>query len=264
MTTLTLPADAPGLRAAFIAPLEGIEWRQSGNAHDYTFTGRAVVYDSWSEEMWTPLGTFRERVRPGAFTDVLSRAPDVRLLFNHDDRYVLARTRSGTLELAEEDNGLHVWARVAPTSYAKDLRMVMARGDVDQMSFAFMMDEERGAEDHWYEDEESGEIRRDIVKVSDLLDVSPVTYPAYVDTTAAMRELRSAVDAGKILIPEDVAQDEPADKEATSDDAEPPVDEVRDASAEAETDPPVSGSAVLRSQSREALRKVKEDYLRVS
>ncbi len=267
MTETLLPADAPGLRSGFIASLQDVEWRQAGGAHDYTFTGRAVVYDSWSEEMWTPLGTFRERILAGAFTDVLARQPDVRLLFNHDDRYVLARTKAGTLELSEEENGLHVWARVAPTSYAKDLRMVMARGDVDQMSFAFAMDEERGAEDRWYEDEDSGGILRDVLKVSDLYDVSPVTFPAYIDTSAAMRELRSAAEAGKIVLPVAQAETDPAgdQSELVSAEAEtdPPVGEERDASAEAETDPPVGGSAVLQAESREALRQAKEDYLRV-
>lgn len=267
MSDTLMPAETPEFRAGFIATLEDVEWRQSGNAHDYTFTGRAVVFDSWSEELSTPLGSFRERILPGAFTDVLARKPDVRLLFNHDERYVLARTRSGTLELSEEDNGLHVWARVAPTSYAKDLRMVMARGDVDQMSFAFAMDEQRGAEDRWYEDDDGG-IRRDVIRVSDLFDVSPVTFPAYVDTNAAMRELRSAVDRGKIIIPIDLAaQDDPAGSMTDHDTAPETVDvEGRDASAPAETDPAAGGTPLeqLKQHSKETLRQAAERNLRIA
>lgn len=246
-------------RSGFIASLEDVEWRVAGNSHDYTFTGRAVVFDSWSEPLATSLGTFRERIMPGAFADVLERKPDVRLLFNHDESLVLARTKSGTLELEETEYGLHVWARVAPTSYAKDLKIVMARGDVDQMSFAFGMDEE-SSEDRWYE--EGDEILRDIIRVSDLFDVSPVTFPAYVDTTAAMRGLRAAADAGKIILPP-VASDPSADEKTVLVSAEAtPVDEERDASAEAEPDPPVSGMAALKAESREAVEAAREGYLR--
>ena len=247
-------------RSGFIASLEDVEWRVAGNSHDYTFTGRAVVFDSWSEPLATSLGTFRERIMPGAFADVLARKPDVRLLFNHDESLVLARTKSGTLELEETDNGLHVWARVAPTSYAKDLKIVMARGDVDQMSFAFGMDDD--SEDRWYEEDD--EIRRDVIRVSSLFDVSPVTYPAYVDTSAAMRGLRAAADAGKIILPTHVAPqaDEETDPVSAEAETDPPVDGDRDASAEAETDPPVSGMAALKAESRQAVQEARESYLR--
>jgi hypothetical protein len=248
--------------SAFLASLDDVEWRTSGNAHDYTFTGRAVVFNSWSEELWTSMGVFRERIMPGAFTDVLAAGPDVRLLYNHDESKVLARTRSGTLELEETDNGLHVWARVAPTSYAKDLRMVMARGDVDQMSFMFAMDEEHGAEERWYEDDATGGILRDIIRVSGLLDVSPVTFPAYADTTASMREreLRSAVDAGRIVLPHNAAQDDPAgDQSPPGGDAD-----AVDVSTPA-PDPAVDGSALdqLKQRSKTALHSAGERHLQL-
>lgn len=196
--TATMNETVTERHPTFVAGLRDVEWRDSRNGTDFTFTGAAVVFNSWSEELWTPMGVFRERILPGAFTRVLAASPDVRLLINHDSNLVLARTRSGTLELTEEANALRVWARVAPTSYAKDLRMSMSRSDIDQMSFAFAMDLEKGAEDRWYEDEATGEIRRDVVTVSDLYDVSPVTYPAYPDTSAVMREVRAAADAGRI------------------------------------------------------------------
>ena len=197
MTSTLTATTAADRRPTFVADLRDVEWRTAGNGTDYTFSGAAVVFNSWSEELWTPLGVFRERILPGAFTRVLAENPDVRLLLNHDSNYVLARTRSGSLELREEANALRVYARVAPTSYAKDLRMSMARGDIDQMSFAFSLDLDKGGEDRWYEEDDTGEIRRDIVAVSALYDVSPVTFPAYPDTSAVMRELRSAVAAGR-------------------------------------------------------------------
>ena len=127
MTETTKPANPPGLRSAFIAEFRDLEIRRSGNDEDFTLTGYAAVYDKWSEELWTPLGSFREKIAPGAFTDALGRNPDVRLLFNHEG-LPLARTKSNTLELSEDAEGLRVWARLDPESTtAKDLRSAMRR-----------------------------------------------------------------------------------------------------------------------------------------
>lgn len=253
-------ATAAAQRSAFIAPIERVEIRESANGADFTLTGHAAVFDRWSDDLWTFAGTFREKIARGAFTDVLESKPDVRLLFNHDGM-ALARTKSGTLELSEDEEGLRVWARLAPTSYATDLRMAMARGDIDQMSFAFTI-----AEDEWHEDHETEEVERTILRVDELFDVSVVTFPAYPDTDAVLRELRSAAAAGKITPEVASAETDPADEETDLVNAEaetdPPVDEDRDASAEAETDPPVSGMAALRAESREAVQQAKERYLR--
>ena len=192
MTEILEPIARSELRSTFVAPIDSIEWRESSNGRDFTLTGHAAVFDRWSEELWTFAGTFRERIAQGAFADVLSHSPDVRLLFNHDG-LALARTRSKTLELEEDEVGLRVWARVAPTQYAKDLRMAMERGDVDQMSFAFTI-----AEDEWKEDHESEEIERTILRVGELFDVSVVTFPAYPDTQVTMREIREAAQRGQV------------------------------------------------------------------
>jgi HK97 family phage prohead protease len=68
------------------------------------------------------------------------------------------------------------------TSYANDLLESVKRGDITQSSFAFTV-----REDEWlYEDDE---IVRVVHRADKLYDVSPVTYPAYTDATAAMRSL---------------------------------------------------------------------------
>jgi phage head maturation protease len=56
------------------------------------------------------------------------------------------------------------------------------RGDVDQSSFAFTVDVEQ-----W--DESGNPVVRTIVKVRELYDVSPVTYPAYPTATSGVRSL---------------------------------------------------------------------------
>jgi hypothetical protein len=66
-------------------------------------------------------------------------------------------------------------------SYAQDLRTLMQRGDVDQMSFAF-----RVAKDEWDETDETNVIRT-VIEFKELFDASIVTFPAYPQTDAQMR-----------------------------------------------------------------------------
>lgn len=250
MSAIEKPAEAPELRSAFIAPLRDVECRQAGNGEEFTLTGHAAVFNSWSEDLWTFAGTFREKIAPGAFGDVLKRKPDVRLLYNHDG-LTLARTKSGTLELSEDEDGLRVWARLAPTGAAQDLRLAMQRGDIDQMSFAFSI-----AEDEWHEDHDSEEVERTVLRVDQLFDVSVVSFPAYPDTDAVMREIRSAAADGKI---------HPA--------AQPETDVVGDATpgdtseaAPAETDPvevEVDPLAALRTRTSDETQRERESYLRL-
>ena len=72
------------------------QMRTEGN----TVHGHASVFNVLSED----LGGFRERIAPGAFTGVLDA--DVRLLVNHDPDRILARTKSGTLRMSQDDTGL--------------------------------------------------------------------------------------------------------------------------------------------------------------
>lgn len=272
MTSLATGTTAAPVRRSLIASVDQLEWRKSSNGADYTLTGHAAVFDQWSEELWTFAGTFRERIAAGAFAHVLAQKPDVRLLFNHDGNFALARTKSGTLELTEDDTGLRVWARVAPTSYATDLRLAMQRGDIDQMSFAFTV-----GEDEWHEDHDTEQVERTILRVDELFDVSVVTFPAYPDTDATMRELRAAADAGWIAAvrtdadtpretkEEPVAQPE-TDAADTADSRVEDPDGEKHSAAPAETDL-VAGEAEaladLKRASREAAQEGRETYLRL-
>lgn len=136
-------------------------------------TGYAAVFNSMSED----LGGFREIVAPGAFSETLDA--DVRALWNHDANLVLGRTKSGTLALSEDDRGLRV--EITPPESAGWMLEAMDRGDVDQMSFGFFVDD-----DEWKM--QDGEPLRTLRKVR-LFDVSVVTYPAYPETEAAVRSL---------------------------------------------------------------------------
>ena len=131
-------------------------------------------------EQTTDLGYFKENIARGAFDDVLD--DDVRLLLNHAGA-PMARTTNGTLELMVDDNGLRYRAALADTQDGRDLYKLIKRGDISQSSFAFTIQEQT-----WSEDRST----RTIDKVGRLLDVSPVTYPAYPTTTVSARNYSAA------------------------------------------------------------------------
>jgi HK97 family phage prohead protease len=127
------------------------------------------------------LGGFIEQIDPKAFTRSLKANADVRALIDHNPSLILGRTLSGTLQLSTDSTGLLVEITPPDTSYSRDLMVSLERGDVTQMSFAFIT-----KEDSW-DKEESINVRT-LLDV-DLHDVSAVTYPAYLNTEIGLRSL---------------------------------------------------------------------------
>lgn len=154
---------------------------ESGQATE--IRGYGAVFNQLSEN----LGGFREQIAPGAFDGVLD--DDVRGLINHDSNLILGRNSAGTLRLGIDDRGLSYEIDLPDTSYARDLGVSMARGDISQSSFGFFVEH-----DDWNEDSD-GRVVRTITKVGRLLDVSPVTYPAYPQTSSEARDLVDVDDA---------------------------------------------------------------------
>lgn len=153
-------------------PMAGFELRQVGN--QLNFTGYASTFDEPYD-----MGFYKETVRSGAFTKTLSESPDVRFLVNHDG-LPLARTKSGTMQLAQDTTGLHVDAQLdASSPLVAELRSPIERGDLDAMSFAFGV-----VKQEWSPDYD----QRDFIELSLAGgDVSVVTYPANPNTTLSLR-----------------------------------------------------------------------------
>lgn len=143
--------------------------------------GHAAVFDSWSETLGG-IFPFKEKVRKGAFSQTIEK-DDIRALFNHDPNYVLGRNKAGTLELKEDETGLYVRIIPPDTQAARDLITSIERGDINQMSFGFTVEEEK-----W--DTVEGIDVRELRKVK-LFDVSPVTFPAYPSTDVGVRAMES-------------------------------------------------------------------------
>jgi len=148
-----------------------IEVREA-DGDEMILEGYASVFNSE-----TDLGAFREVIKPGAFDGVMDN--DVRALINHDPNLVLGRTTNGTLELSVDERGLKYKVKLGNQTYARDFYESVKRGDISQSSFAFTIEEQS-----WNEERTV----RSIDKVRTLLDVSPVTYPAYSAATVMARD----------------------------------------------------------------------------
>jgi HK97 family phage prohead protease len=154
-------------------------------------SGYAAVFNSPSQPL-----PFIERIAPGAFTRALrERRRDIRAYVNHDSTMVLGSRRSGTLELWEDERGLGFRLDLPETSYANDLRNLMAAGIVDRMSFGFTV-ARRG--ERWSDDGSE----RTLTAVN-LHEVSIVTgFPAYEATSAALRSLERLSERTGVAVDE--------------------------------------------------------------
>ena len=143
---------------------------------DLSIEGYFSVFNS-IYELW-PGAT--ESVAPGAFSETLG--DDIRALVNHNDTLVLGRNKAGTLELREDSHGLWGKIKVNPNdSDAMNLYERVKRGDVNQCSFGFMIEDEET------EFREDGSIHWTIRKVK-LFEVSVCTFPAYEATEVSARK----------------------------------------------------------------------------
>jgi hypothetical protein len=148
-------------------------------------TGYAAKFGKWSKD----LGGFREKIKVGAFDDVLG--DDVRGLKNHDPNLLLGRTKSKTMKLAANKTGLRFDINTPDTNVGRDTVEEIRRGDISGCSFSFIVDT-----DEWkYLQDDT--VERTIIKVRQLFDVGPVTYPAYPDTTVATRSLEKLKEERK-------------------------------------------------------------------
>ena len=106
---------------------------------------------------------------------------DVVALFNHDDDEILSRTTGSDTDLMLQvtEQGL-IYRFRAKNECAKECADNIQLGFIKGSSFAFTVEGEEWS----YEGEK--EVRT-ITKIGKLYDVSPVTWPAYQQTSAAIR-----------------------------------------------------------------------------
>lgn len=125
-----------------------------------------------------------EEIASGAFDEVLGRSDtDSVSLINHDVAFLLGRQSAGTLRLRTDENGLVFEVDLPDTSYANDLRKLVARGDMKGASFGFIPDLDKST---WTRARDGAQVHT-INQMQFLRDVGPVTFPAYGGTGVALR-----------------------------------------------------------------------------
>jgi len=161
----------------------GLRKRDDGTE---TIVGYAAVFynenDPGSEyAIWDDM---RERIMPGCFDRAIREGQDCRALFNHDADNLLGRAAAGTLALSVDGKGLRYEITPADTTCARDVLENLRAGNLSGSSFSFIP-----RDTTFRELRVDGGDRTYIREVNDvdLIDVGPVTYPAYESTTAGLR-----------------------------------------------------------------------------
>ncbi len=163
------------------------EFRASKRNDKMLVAGYAARYNTLSHPIPDGMGgSFRERIAKGAFNRVLrGRDLDCVALLNHDKNKPLGRTTSGTLELEGDNDGLAFTCDLPDTSYGRDLYESVKRGDMNQCSFAFNLDD--GDQSFHEEDDPDTRGKKSLVRTiknfRDLFDVSIVTNAQYPGTS---------------------------------------------------------------------------------
>lgn len=148
--------------------------------------GYAVVFEQTTDLGW--LGN--ERMARGSLDGAL-KASDPRATYNHDPNRILGRLSARTLRLSLDSTGLEYEIDLPDTSYARDLRELVERGDVNGASFAFVPDLST-----WDDETQT----RTHTRVAQLVDVSPVAWPAYPGASTEARCLPAGASTRSRLI----------------------------------------------------------------
>lgn len=175
-------SQQPQLERRFFGTPPTLQTREGADTRLAVIAGYAALFNvrtvirGWFED-------FEESIAPGAFARALKEQHDVRSLFNHDVNIVLGRTKNGTLVLREDEKGL--WTETAPvdTQQARDVVENIRVGNVDQMSFAFVPKETK-----WTFSKDKKVLDHCEILDVDLYDISPVTFPAYEETSVELVE----------------------------------------------------------------------------
>lgn len=152
-------------------------------AESRTIGGYAAVFNRPSEN----LGGFVEVVDARAFNKSQGDGwPSVLARFNHEDNMLLGTTSARTLRVAVDNVGLSYDVDVPESR--QDVLELVERRDVQKSSFAF-----QAYEDNWSLSEHNFPERR-LLGVR-LVDVAPVTLPAYADASVGLRSLAEKFEA---------------------------------------------------------------------
>lgn len=158
----------------------------------------SVFYDGTPDTEYKLWSDVYERIASTAFDRAL-REGDVRGLFNHDSNQLLGRFRAAapdasTLRIWKEPDGLHYSIEPSASQTFRDVADMLDRGDLDGSSFQFFVRSEEITRDT-----ERDLIIRTITDV-ELLDVGPVTFPAYSATSSGLRSAENEAERIRAVV----------------------------------------------------------------
>lgn len=164
-----------------------------------TFEGYAAVFNSPTHIVDVD-GEYDEVIAPGAFRQTINRGNPV-LMFNHGKHPLIGPMPLGKItELREDTRGLYVKARLTDNWLIAPVRDAIRDGAIDGMSFRFDV-----VKDNW-EARGRNEPRLRTLREVKVPELGPVVFPAYADTTAAVRsaftDLEQAVNVRVQILPE--------------------------------------------------------------
>lgn len=162
-------------RRSITAPI-GVETREGDEAP--VIQGYAALFDVET----VIYGLFRESIAPGAFKKSIESGRRIVSLFNHNPDVVLGSTSSGTMKLREDSKGLWIEVEAPNTQTGRDVVESIRRGDVEGQSFMFQI---RKQEWTFATDSSEMDVRR--ITEIELYEAGPVLFPAYEDTSVAVR-----------------------------------------------------------------------------
>ena len=186
----------------------GLQVREAGEGQEQSrkVVGTPIVFGVRSNNL-TPWSSYREVyevMEPGCISDELLRESDIVLNLNHSNKVtdILGRCQNGegTLKLTRNLRDIGAECDIPETSAGNDTLVLIKRGDISGMSFAFEDDYEDSENGVSYErmkneDHDGKEVWvRHVKRVTALYDVSIVTHPAYEQTSVGTREASEAID----------------------------------------------------------------------
>lgn len=159
------------------------------NADSRTIVGTPIVFNSRSQNLG-----FYEIIEPSAFTQEDVSRFDIRVVYQHQDSFIpMARSNKGkgSLKINVDENGVNIEFEAKKTAASDEVLEAVRQGDVDKMSFAFLVDRE-GQKVSRAED---GTILRSIIRFKDVKEFSILgTEPAYAATTVNVRSLEEVLE----------------------------------------------------------------------
>lgn len=146
--------------------------------------GLAVAYNKISDNPLPESPSIKEKIAIGAFKRSIEQ-DDVKLLWQHDTKYVLGRKRAGTLTLTENNDGIYFENVPPDVGWARDLQVSIKRKDISNMSFKF------SGVAHY--ERMAGGAYLQVVDEGRLDEISIVTEPVYLSTSVYSRSAEGAL-----------------------------------------------------------------------